>query len=271
MNTLFSHIVQKRLSQEYENIATEGLDFVLHSSESARRYEDRVTWVSVEAGKPHLQFNLPSNVQVEHNPRNAKRKTVPAPGKSLSGSGENDQCILGPGDQDAQTDMLGKFAFTSKPRANGLSLTTELNQRTSFFAFPRMHRRFPKYSHREVRQLLNVYFGIELREVEPAFLVRVGGRAPHHNVVQGKRLLDCRKLWINPHLWMEQRGLCAVCNIKITRITGWRLHYCVPLVKGGSKSAENRVLLHPECHDRVHRQHLSVSKPRLPERGVRRA
>jgi RNA-directed DNA polymerase len=72
-------------------------------------------------------------------------------------------------------------------------------------------------------------------------------------------------------LWMEQRGLCAVCNLKITRITGWRLHHCVPLVKGGSKSAENRVLLHPECHDRVHRQHLSVSKPRLPERGVRSA
>ena len=65
-------------------------------------------------------------------------------------------------------------------------------------------------------------------------------------------------------LWVEQRGLCAVCKIKITRITGWRLHHRVPLVKGGSKSAENRVLLHPECHDRVHRLRLSVSKPRLP-------
>jgi RNA-directed DNA polymerase len=42
-------------------------------------------------------------------------------------------------------------------------------------------------------------------------------------------------------------------------------------VKGGSASAENRVLLHPECHDRVHRQGLFVSQPRLPERGVRRA
>src|SRR6516225_7390468 len=72
-------------------------------------------------------------------------------------------------------------------------------------------------------------------------------------------------------LWMEQHGLCAVCNTKITRITGWRVHHCVPLVKGGLKSAENRVLLHPECHDRVHRQRLSVSKPRLPERGVRSA
>jgi RNA-directed DNA polymerase len=72
-------------------------------------------------------------------------------------------------------------------------------------------------------------------------------------------------------LWHEQAGLCAVCNERITRITGWRLHYCVSRVLGGSTSAENRVLLHPECHDKVHRQHLSVSKPRLPQRGVRRA
>jgi len=72
-------------------------------------------------------------------------------------------------------------------------------------------------------------------------------------------------------LWKFQRGFCSVCNTKITRSTGWRIHYCVPRVKGGSTSVDNRVLLHPECHDRVHRQHLSVSKPRLPERGVRRA
>jgi RNA-directed DNA polymerase len=72
-------------------------------------------------------------------------------------------------------------------------------------------------------------------------------------------------------LWNVQAGLCAVCKERITRITGWRLHYRVPRVLGGSHSVENRALLHPECHDRVHRQHLSVSKPRLPERGVRRA
>jgi RNA-directed DNA polymerase len=65
------------------------------------------------------------------------------------------------------------------------------------------------------------------------------------------------------YLWYEQRGLCTLCNTKITRITGWRLHYCVSHVMGGSAGATNRVLLHPECHDRVHRQRLSVSKPRL--------
>jgi RNA-directed DNA polymerase len=64
-------------------------------------------------------------------------------------------------------------------------------------------------------------------------------------------------------LWSEQRGLCPVCNTKITRLSGWRLHHCVPRVMGGSARAENRVLLHPECHDRVHRLRLSVSKPRL--------
>ena len=72
-------------------------------------------------------------------------------------------------------------------------------------------------------------------------------------------------------LWYEQRGLCLVCNTKITRLSGWHLHYCVPRLKGGSTSAENRVLLHPECHDRVHHLHLSVSKPRLPQAGVRSA
>src|ERR1700693_1527530 len=64
-------------------------------------------------------------------------------------------------------------------------------------------------------------------------------------------------------LWYEQRGFCPVCNIKITRTTGWRLHHCVPRVMGGSRSVENRVLLHPECHNRVHDQRIAVSKPRL--------
>jgi len=39
------------------------------------------------------------------------------------------------------------------------------------------------------------------------------------------------------YLWYEQRGLCTQCNTKITRITGWRLHYCVPRVMGGSTGA----------------------------------
>lgn len=64
-------------------------------------------------------------------------------------------------------------------------------------------------------------------------------------------------------LWHEQRGICPVCNMSMTRVTGWRMHYCVPKTLGGSTSAENRVLLHPDCHHRVHCLRLSVSKPRL--------
>ncbi|MGB7843992.1 MAG: HNH endonuclease, partial [Candidatus Acidiferrum sp.] len=60
-----------------------------------------------------------------------------------------------------------------------------------------------------------------------------------------------RGIHILRYLWYEQRGLCTLCNTKITRITGWRLHYCVARVNGGSTGATNCVLLHPECHDRV--------------------
>jgi hypothetical protein len=34
------------------------------------------------------------------------------------------------------------------------------------------------------------------------------------------------------YLWYDQRGCCPVCNERITRITGWRLHHCVPVSWG---------------------------------------
>jgi len=36
MSTVFSHIVQKQFSKQYENVATEALAFILHSNNSAR-------------------------------------------------------------------------------------------------------------------------------------------------------------------------------------------------------------------------------------------
>ena len=118
-------------------------------------------------------------------------------------------------------------------------------------------RRTPIQRHVKVKADANPY--------DPAYEIYFEKREETHmqDTFRGTRTLR--------FLWHEQRGLCSLCNTKITRITGWRVHHCVPLVMGGSKSAENRVLLHPECHDGVHRQHLSVSKPRLPQRGVRRA
>ena len=63
---------------------------------------------------------------------------------------------------------------------------------------------------------------------------------------------------------------CAVCKERTTRITGWLLHYRAPRVLGGSHCVESRALLHPECHDRVHRQHLSVLGTASPRQSVRK-
>jgi RNA-directed DNA polymerase len=68
-------------------------------------------------------------------------------------------------------------------------------------------------------------------------------------------------------LWKEQNGLCPVCHQKITKLTGWHNHHLIWRTYGGSDGAENRVLLHPECHRQVHSLGLSVVKPR-PSRGV---
>lgn len=64
-------------------------------------------------------------------------------------------------------------------------------------------------------------------------------------------------------LWFRQGGLCTECGHKITRMTGWRSHKIIWRVYGGSDNMSNRVMLHPSCHDKVHRCELEVVKPRL--------
>ena len=71
-------------------------------------------------------------------------------------------------------------------------------------------------------------------------------------------------------LWKEQDGICPVCRQKITKLTGWHNHHIVWRAYGGSDKAENRVLLHPNCHNQVHSLGLSVVKPR-PDKSVRKA
>ena len=71
-------------------------------------------------------------------------------------------------------------------------------------------------------------------------------------------------------LWKEQDGICTVCNQKITELTGWHNHHMIWRCHGGPETAENRVLLHPTCHSKVHSQGLYVEKPR-PTRGEQEA
>ncbi|WP_029043589.1 group II intron reverse transcriptase/maturase [Cupriavidus sp. WS] len=77
-----------------------------------------------------------------------------------------------------------------------------------------------------------------------------------------ERMLDNmahRKQWIK--LYVSQRGLCAVCQCKMTKETGWEDHHIEPRMLGGSDALGNRVLLHPNCHIQVHHHGRSVVKP----------
>jgi len=60
---------------------------------------------------------------------------------------------------------------------------------------------------------------------------------------------------------MNNAGSALCAMQKITRLTGWRLHHLrFPVQWVVRRAPRNRVLLHPECHDRVHRQRIPVSK-----------
>ena len=76
--------------------------------------------------------------------------------------------------------------------------------------------------------------------------------------------------WTLRLLWKEQGGICPVCNQKITTATGWHNHHIVWRTHGGKDTIENRVLVHPNCHQQIHSQELDVGKPR-PAKGVREA
>jgi RNA-directed DNA polymerase len=69
------------------------------------------------------------------------------------------------------------------------------------------------------------------------------------------------------HLWETQGGRCPVCDQKITRETRWHNHHIIWRSRGGPDIAHNHVLLHADCHRKVHSRHLQVEKPRLV-RGV---
>ena len=69
------------------------------------------------------------------------------------------------------------------------------------------------------------------------------------------------------YLWREQGGQCPVCSAFITDQTGWHNHHIQPRVLGGADTSENRVLLHPDCHRKVHSLGLTVEKPRPVKAG----
>lgn len=71
-----------------------------------------------------------------------------------------------------------------------------------------------------------------------------------------------KKEWIR--LYVDQKGLCAVCGNAMDIDTGWHDHHLDYRVNGGSNALGNRVLLHPTCHAQVHSRSLKVVKS-VPE------
>ncbi|QLF94572.1 group II intron reverse transcriptase/maturase [Pseudomonas sp. ABC1] len=62
-------------------------------------------------------------------------------------------------------------------------------------------------------------------------------------------------------LYRSQNGLCLLCKQPITRETGWHDHHVIYRSQGGGDTLENRVLLHPGCHQQLHARGLTVNKP----------
>jgi RNA-directed DNA polymerase len=76
--------------------------------------------------------------------------------------------------------------------------------------------------------------------------------------LQGKRRLS--------YLWQAQKGVCPICQEKLTEKTAWEQHHIEPRVKGGPDTVDNLVLVHPTCHRQVHSLGLTVLLPR-PTKG----
>ena len=63
------------------------------------------------------------------------------------------------------------------------------------------------------------------------------------------------------NIWKSQNGKCPICGEKITKESGWHTHHIIPKHKGGNNSVDNLIMLHPNCHRKVHSQNLKVVKP----------
>jgi len=70
-------------------------------------------------------------------------------------------------------------------------------------------------------------------------------------------------------LWHEQAGLVHDATSEFTRITGWRIHYCVPVVLGVQR-VRTKPVDFIRVPRQVHRLHISISKSLSPKEAVRR-
>jgi hypothetical protein len=60
------------------------------------------------------------------------------------------------------------------------------------------------------------------------------------------------------YLLSKQGGICPVCGEKL--MSGIDLHHVVSKSKGGSDNVDNLVALHEDCHTKLHKENLKLSK-----------
>lgn len=73
-----------------------------------------------------------------------------------------------------------------------------------------------------------------------------------------KGLVGKRKI---RNLWVSQSGKCPVCQTLIDDVKNVNIHHIVEKAKGGTDLNSNLILLHSNCHRKVHSRGLTVSKP----------
>lgn len=61
-------------------------------------------------------------------------------------------------------------------------------------------------------------------------------------------------------LWVQQKGICPACKTRIDDVKNIKLHHILEKAKGGKDINSNLVILHPNCHRKVHSRKLKVSK-----------
>ncbi|MDD5412146.1 MAG: group II intron reverse transcriptase/maturase [Methylobacter sp.] len=62
-------------------------------------------------------------------------------------------------------------------------------------------------------------------------------------------------------LWVQQKGICPVCKMRIDDVENINIHHITEKAKGGKDINSNLLILHPNCHRKVHSRNLKVSKP----------
>jgi RNA-directed DNA polymerase len=53
-------------------------------------------------------------------------------------------------------------------------------------------------------------------------------------------------------MWSNQNGMCPICNVKVTKDTGWKLH---------KENSNEKFIVHPKCHIHVHNNGIQLTEP----------